>query len=405
MKKMLLFIAIGTATAANAQFIDFPDANLKHALVSSPCVNTFGVNVPFVDADTNNDGEIDMDEAKAVTELFLESQQISDLSGIEHFTNLESLNCGNNLLTSFNTQGLEKLYTLNCYTNQLTSLDLQDLPNLVFLNCGYNQISDLKLQGLSNLQRIYCMNNQLTSLDVLEFSKLELLHCSANQLTSLNLTGLVNMEKIWCDNNQLTQLDLKGLVTLRELYCQENQLANLDIAESPSMEILYCQENQITSLDIHDLPNLLGVIANNNRLNRLNAKNGNEEIIGFAGNPDLTCICLDESEYLNVQQMVLQLGMTNTTISIDCDNNNCPAVQPNSDISLYPNPAGSMLYLHSTKQVEKVELIDLHGQILPQHFSDVYGEPEVYVGHLESGLYFLQYFIEGKAHYAKFVKK
>lgn len=402
---MLLFIALAIATFGHAQIINFPDAKLKNALVSSPCVNTFGVNVPYIDADTNNDGEIDMDEAKAVTELHIDFREISDLSGIENFTNLTFLDCGGNLLTSFSTQGLSNLSTLFCYTNQLTSLDLRSLPNLVFLLCGYNQISDLKLQGLSNLQRVYCMNNQLTSLELLEYTKLDILDCSANQLVSLDLSGLVNMEKIWCHNNQLTELKLMGLKNLRELYCQENQLTNLEIGESVNMEILYCQENQLASLDVHSMSNLLGVIANNNNLSRLNAKNGNQEIIGFAGNPDLNCICCDKSEYLKVQQMVQQLGMTNTTISFDCDSNNCPPAQENNDITLYPNPAHNMLYYHSTKAIEKVELMDLSGEIRPQVFDDVFGEPQVYVGHLERGIYILQYFIEGKAYQAKFVKK
>jgi len=402
---MLLFIALGIAISGHAQIINFPDAKLKNALVSSPCVNTFGVNVPYIDADTNNDGEIDMDEAKAVTELHIDFREISDLSGIEHFTNLTFLDCGGNLLTSFSTQGLTNLNILFCYANQLTSLDLRSLPSLALLNCGYNQISDLKLQGLTNLQQFHCMNNQLSSLDVQAFKNLQLLDCSGNQLTSLNLAGLVHMEKIWCNNNQITQLDLNGLVNLEELYCQENQLTNLEIGESVKMEILYCYENQLTSLDVHNMPKLMGVIANNNKLSRLNAKNGNQEIIGFAGNPDLNCICCDKSEYLKVQQMVQQLGMTNTTISFDCDSNNCPPAQENNDITLYPNPAHNMLYYHSTKAIEKVELMDLSGEIRPQVFDDVFGEPQVYVGHLERGIYILQYFIEGKAYQAKFVKK
>lgn len=399
MKKMLLFIALGLTATVKAQFIDFPDANLKKALVSSRCVNTFGVNAPFVDADTNNDGEIDLAEAEAVTELHLESQQISSLSGLEHFTNLESLDCGNNLLTSFSSQGLSNLYSLYCYNNQLTSLDLQGLPKLVYLYCSYNQISELNIQGLNSLYTLWCSDNQLTELDLTGLTELDDLNCSYNQLSSLQLNGLGKLNKLNCSYNLLTSLPLQGLEKLQFLSCSNNQLSELDLQGLPILANLSCDNNQLTSIDAQAQPKLATLVCNNNLLQRINVKNGSKEsLVSFWGNPDLACICCDKLDYLQLQRATQDGGPSSINLSFDCDNSNCPSSAPDNELYLFPNPASYTVNYYSTKPIEKVELVDVNGRIRPQPFDDVYNQTSLFVGNLESGIYIVRYYIDGKAH-------
>ncbi|MBK8349505.1 MAG: hypothetical protein IPL08_18600 [Saprospiraceae bacterium] len=74
---------------ANAQIIDFPDANFKNALVNTLCADTDGDNIGDADADLNNDGEIDVSEVLQVTYLNVSNKEISNLDGIGNFENLE----------------------------------------------------------------------------------------------------------------------------------------------------------------------------------------------------------------------------------------------------------------------------------------------------------------------------
>ncbi|MFM9004647.1 MAG: hypothetical protein ACKOSR_03985, partial [Flavobacteriales bacterium] len=111
------------------------------------------------------------------------------------------------------------------------------------------------------------------------FTSLGQLNCSFNQLTSLNLSSLQNLSQLLCNNNQLTALDLSS-----------NQL----------LELIECSNNQINALDLSQNPFINWVICNNNNLQSLNVRNGNNvNFFNFSavGNPNLSCIQVDNIDY------------------------------------------------------------------------------------------------------------
>jgi len=87
-KNFTLLLFLVASFTLNAQNINIPDVNFKKALVENTEINT------------NGDGEISENEAILVAHLFLNSKNISDLTGIQHFSHLISLNIYNNELTS-----------------------------------------------------------------------------------------------------------------------------------------------------------------------------------------------------------------------------------------------------------------------------------------------------------------
>ncbi len=101
-----------------------------------------------------------------LTFLDVSSQNISDLTGIEDFTNLTDLECDSNQLTSLDVSQNTYLDWLECYSNQLTSLDLSGASYLTTLECWNNQLTTLDLSGASYLTTLECWNNQLTTLDL-----------------------------------------------------------------------------------------------------------------------------------------------------------------------------------------------------------------------------------------------
>jgi len=142
----------------------------------------------------------------------------------------------------------------------LSELDLIALEEIESLNLSSKGLKNLSgIEVYSNLKSLNCSGNPgLTKIDVRKLTKLERLECNRNAaLTELNVTGLSNLWGLVCDQNQLTSLDLTGLSSLSQLNCEKNQLTELNLAGGlTSLEILNCHENKLTELDISMLPAL-----------------------------------------------------------------------------------------------------------------------------------------------------
>jgi uncharacterized repeat protein (TIGR01451 family) len=172
--KQLYFLvyAFTVILSADAQIVNIPDANFKNALVNTNCVTPwYGLEpgeLPIGDVDTNNDGEIQVSEAAAVQGLKISNQNIASLIGIESFTNLGTLDCSYNQLTSLTVTMSSVLINLDCSHNQLTSLTSAFYLNgdqmfEMQLDCSYNQLTALVIPTGWRYY-VYCDNNPLTQI-------------------------------------------------------------------------------------------------------------------------------------------------------------------------------------------------------------------------------------------------
>ena len=278
-----VLVLVFCSFVSNAQIVNIPDANFKNKLLNY---------TPIID--TNNDGQIQVSEALVVTELYFSYSSISNMTGIEAFTNLESLNCvnnqltslsisnltnltsficANNLLTSLDVSNLINLTYLDCHNNQFTSLDVYNLTNLTYLDCGYNQLTSIDVSNLINLTVLRYEHNLLSSVDVSNLTNLTFLRCENNQLTSLNVSNLTNLTVLTCNENQLTSLDVTNLTNLEDLDCSHNPLTSLDVTNLTNLTDLYCENNQLTSLDVSNLINLTYFNCGYNQLTSLEVSN------------------------------------------------------------------------------------------------------------------------------------
>lgn len=195
---------------------------------------------------------------------FTNAKTLTDLSGIECFSNLESLFCSELKLVSLDVSSLKKLKQLRCSDNRsLTALNVSGLTNLEALYCDNTGLTSLDVSGLENLTQLWCSqsysletlkfgeNDKLTelscsecnlsSLDVSSFTALETLDCSYNQnLTSLTLGNLAALTYLSCYNCQLSKLDVSGLTNLSDLNCEVNKLSELDLRKNENLTSLYC---------------------------------------------------------------------------------------------------------------------------------------------------------------------
>ena len=258
---------------------NFPDANFR----------------AFVDGfDANKNGVLEAEELEAVTEMDCNGRNISDLRGIECFTELTALWCYGNQLTSLDVSSNTKLMTLSCFENQLTALDvsnntaltklwcyenrlnelnISNNERLEYLYCGTNQLTLIDTSRTPALIELYCDNNQLISLDVSSNTKLVALSCLGNQLTALSTSANLALQKLWCYGNQITTLDVSGNENLTGLYCYNNQLKDLDISNNTELRWLYCYNNQLTSLDVGNNLKIESIYCKSNQLTSLDVSN------------------------------------------------------------------------------------------------------------------------------------
>ena len=367
MKKLYLFLFLLLSFATNAQIVNIPDYYFKMKLLQissgnqiastqTPVYNAVNASwsvSSYNNVDTNYDGEIQVSEAQAIKWLKVDDSSISDLTGIEAFTNLMVLkcqinqlpnlnvssltnliefDCSNNQLPSLNVSSLTNLKILRCVGNQLTSLNFSGLTNLQELYCSGNQLTSLNVSGLTNLQRLYCDTNQLLSLNVLGLTNLQKLSCGYNQLPSLNVSDLTNLQQLDCINNQLPSLNVSSLTNLIELDCSLNQLPNLNVSGLINLQFLNCYSNQLPSLNVSGLTNLQRLYCDNNQLPSLNVSGLTNLQQLYCSSNQLTS--LNVSGLTNLQRLYCNYnqlpnlnvsGLTNLQ-KLDCSYNQLPSL-------------------------------------------------------------------------------
>ena len=85
--------------------------------------------------DTDGNGYLQNAECKAVTGMFPDKKNLTNLKGVEHFPNLKKLYCYDNQVSSLDVSKNTALEELICYNNQLSSLDVSNNTALKKLNC------------------------------------------------------------------------------------------------------------------------------------------------------------------------------------------------------------------------------------------------------------------------------
>ena len=243
--------------------------------------------------DLRPDGKLTQDEISLVLGMNFSGNSISDLKGIEFFSELRYLSVYNNSsitslvlanpklvevefhdnknLASLDFSGCKELYYVGCYANALTSLDLTKNNQLSYLSCYKNKLQSLNLSKNSLLSYLNCSNNLLTKLDLSNNKSMRDLYCYSNQLTELNISGCKNIESIYCDDNELTALDVSKCSALDRLDCYNNQIESLKIND----DIVYldCHNNKLSSLDISACTGLTYLDCTENSITALNISN------------------------------------------------------------------------------------------------------------------------------------
>jgi len=146
-----------------------------------------------------NDDSVTTANIDIVTHLYIQSQNISDLTGIGDFLALTHLTCFLNSITSLDLSNNTALIYLNCYVNLITSLNLSNNTALIYLNCFDNSITSLNLSANTALTLLDCHNNQLTSLDLRNGNNTMITYL--NSTVNPNLTCIDVDDETWSNAN------------------------------------------------------------------------------------------------------------------------------------------------------------------------------------------------------------
>lgn len=351
-KKYPILLLLILSGISSAQIVDIPDPFFKNALVNENVVDFDGDGLPESDADTNNDGEIQVSEAEAVIYFYPRAEEIVSLEGIESFVNIEILNCSQNSLTSLDLSQNLNLRLLSCFFNNLTSINITQNTQLVELNCDLNELTSIDVSQNPNLERLWFTSNSVDSIDLTQNPNLIDLNAEYNNLTSLDLTQNPNLEIMSFDNNDISTIDLSQNVNLRIVDLHNNLLTSLDISENPLVTKVWCYGNQFESLNIQN--------GNNTAFTGFNAEN----------NPALNCIQVDDEVYANGQTNWIKDEMAFYSENCALGVNDVAAFF--GDVKLYPNPTSGMVYLENIEEVSitSIQVFDVLGRQLSSRGSN-----------------------------------
>ncbi len=271
--------------------ISFKDKNLYNAILTA-----LGSKV-----ESSDEGTLTITITKAnletVTTLELEKKQITDVSGIEKFTSLTSLNLNynekisdikpiaqlpnleelylyNNKITDITPlESLTKLKSLGLGENEISNMEpLRTLTNITWLNLNANKISDITLlSSLTNLKKLYLNTNEISDISPLAgLTNLTILKIGQNNINDIKpITSLTNLTELALHANEISDITpLSGLTNLETLWLYDNNISDISpLAGLTNLTKLYLYNTEITDITpLAGLTNLIELSLTSNKI-------------------------------------------------------------------------------------------------------------------------------------------
>jgi len=315
----------------NKRYIYAPYRFYRECIISTNDENFRSALLAIHGLDANSDGDIQCSEAAAWTgEIDVSGKSITDLYGIASFTNITSLNCSNNQLSTMDISSNTALQTINfsgnlltqadlsknlalttvyCQGNRLTSLDLSKHTHLSYLNCSNNGLQVLNLKNGNNTNMSYFdarTNSKLSCIEVdnVSYSTTNWTNkdagasynttctaCNVNipdanlKSALLNISGIDNSGDavIQCYEaaaytgeidvsgaNIANMTGIEAFTNATSLNCSYNLLTSLNVTSNTALQTLYCSNNTIDNLNITGLSSLSNIDCSTNNFASLN---------------------------------------------------------------------------------------------------------------------------------------
>lgn len=415
MKNYYLIALLFLTSLIQAQIVDIPDANFKFQLVNTLCVDANLDQIPETDADTNNDGEIQVSEAEAITGGlvvpwgFIDpvEDKIDDLTGIESFVNIQLLSIfGNDIQGPLDLTPNTELTTVYADDNFLSSLTFGNNPNLTVLYCGGNTLSSLDLSGAPALTDLGAIDNWLGTLDLSQNLMLEDARVEDNFLTEIILPATNTFTTLYIGQNRLTEIDLTPATNIELFWAYDNRFEEIDLSGSPSLQTISLADNdELVSADFSQNVNLIELdVRFNDGLRTFNIQNGNNENLEYmlaTSNISLECVVVDDVDATRPPCGSFS-GWCLGSVVILTEDECILGVDDQAlvDFYLFPNPGTDQLNIQTDHLLESVVIYSQLGTPVKQS-----EDTTVDISDLSSGLYFVQVTVDGLRSVQKFIKE
>ena len=289
---------------SNLCLVDIPDENFKDAVLSHN---------PAIDLDDDDEISI-LEAAQFSSPLEISSNDISDLTGLESFTNITALDASDNGITLAQLGSNGNLQIVDLSNNSLEYINIRANKLLEELSVNDNHLEILPLRYNVMLTDLDCSNNSLTNIDLgngnnhlltsfnalgnpelscvqvdepgtfavtwdaaventsvytdlcivnvpdANFKNALLANASINLLDdgeislveASSFTGTIDVREL--EISDLTGIEMFSSVTW--LICQENDLTSLDVSNNRELTYINFGRNDIDFIDVSQLPNL-----------------------------------------------------------------------------------------------------------------------------------------------------
>ena len=302
-----------TANFTAEEAVTFNDPNLEEAIGAA------------IDADID-ERSIYPSDLKGLESLHADQRNISDLTGLEHCSDLVRLYVDRNNIDDISPlASLTNLAWLYLYDNQVDDISpLASLTNLTWLYLHDNQIGDISpLANLANLTRLYLDRNDIGDISPLanlaNLTRLELDHNQVRDISALaNLTNLTRLDFY---DNQIDDISsLANLTRLTRLELDRNDIEDISaLADLTRLTQLELQDNRIGDVS---------ALASLTRLERLELQgNDIDDISALANLTRLNWLELQDNQIEDISPLVDNPGLSKGD-TVDLRNN------PLNDISI-----------------------------------------------------------------------
>lgn len=262
---------------------------------------------------------------------YIDTLESIDFSGLETVTKDIVFEAVENLVTVNFDNLLSVGRNISIDTNILDGLSLPSLETVYELNYNNNIPALLNLNSLISANSIVCSYSNITSADLSSLETIPTLRLDHNRITSLHLDNLISSNSININNNELIEFSTLSLETVGTLDLSFNEIETLDfpaftgdvgslrlyanqltdITFGPnltSVDNLLLESNQFVTLDISNVPVMNTLNLDNNQLLTVFIKNGTNENLTIANNPNLQYVCADEEQLADVNTEILDSG-------------------------------------------------------------------------------------------------
>ncbi|WP_075341548.1 leucine-rich repeat domain-containing protein [Tenacibaculum agarivorans] len=251
----------------------------------------------------SGDGKVPTALIENVISLDVTSKSISDLTGIEDFTALETLQCASNGLTSLDISKNKNLISLNAVLNQISDIDVRENLKLESLIINRNKLDAINVTLNTQLKNLSIWNNVgISELDISKNKLLEnLVAYGLPNLTEIDVSENILLKDITVNDCNLTEIDVSNNPNLKDFSIGNNSISTLDLSNNPNLKHVSLFNNPIGGyLDMSHATSLVDFDINNCNVTALNLKNGNNTVIDYfdiRGNTNLTCVQVDDTTY------------------------------------------------------------------------------------------------------------